>query len=119
MEDRLSQDNHSHNNARDSHSNGGIQIRNKNVDGGSVNSLQGGKNAIIPERRRKYLGAGSDDNYLAGGAPSVGQQMMGIDNAELTEEKTVHKKNNKLNVHLRPLEHNPQARTSSVPPLSH
>lgn len=73
MEDRLSQDNHSHNNARDSHSNGGIQIRNKNVDGGSVSSLQGGKNAIIPERRRKYLGAGSDDNYLAGGAPSVGQ----------------------------------------------
>jgi hypothetical protein len=45
--------------------------------------------------------------------------MMGIDNAELTEEKTVHKKNNKLNVHLRPLEHNPQGRTSSVPPLSH
>lgn len=33
--------------------------------------------------------------------------MMGIDNAELTEEKPVHKKNNKLNVHLRPLEHNP------------
>jgi hypothetical protein len=102
MEDRLSQDNISHNNLRDSASNGGgIQIRNKNVNGGSVNSLQGGKNEIIPERRRKYLGGGSDDNYLAGGgAPSVGQQMMGIDSAELTDEKTVHKKNNKLNVHL-------------------
>ena len=32
---------------------------------------------------------------------------MGIDNSELTEEKPVHRKNNKLNVHLRPLEHNP------------
>lgn len=45
--------------------------------------------------------------------------MMGIDDAELAQEKPVHKKNNKLNVHLRPLDHNPQARTSSVPPLSH
>ena len=73
MEDRLSQDNISHNNLRDSHSNGGIQIRNKNVDAGSVNSMRGGKNEIIPERRRKYLGGGSDDNYMGtGGATSVG-----------------------------------------------
>ena len=73
MEDRLSQGNISHNNLGDSQSNGGIHIRNKNVNGGSVNSLQNGKNEIIPERRRKYLGGGSDDNYLNnGGAPSVG-----------------------------------------------
>jgi len=33
--------------------------------------------------------------------------MMGIDSTELTDEKPVHKKNNKLNVQLQPLEHNP------------
>jgi len=43
------------------------------VDGGSVNSMRGGKNEIIPERRRKYLGGGSDDNYQGAGATSVGQ----------------------------------------------
>ena len=59
MEDRFSQDNMSHNNLRDS-SNG--YIRNKNANAASVNSL-GGKNEIIPERRRKYLAGGSDDNH--------------------------------------------------------
>lgn len=81
--------------------------------------MRGGKNEIIPERRRKYLGGGSDDNYMGtGGATSVGQQMMGIDSTELTDEKTVHKKNNKLNVHLQPLDHNPHGRGGSVPPLN-
>jgi len=44
--------------------------------------------------------------------------MMGIDSTELTDEKTVHKKNNKLNVHLQPLDHNPHGRGGSVPPLN-
>jgi hypothetical protein len=67
MEDRFSQDNISHNNLMDSHSN----ARTKNVNGGgSVNNL-GGKNEIIPERRRKYL-AGSDDNHGTTANTSVG-----------------------------------------------
>ena len=104
MEDRFSQDNISHNNLRDSNSNGnGIHIRNKNVNGGgSVNSL-GGKNEIIPERRRKYL-AGSDDNHGTTANTSVGPQAL-ID--ELNDDPKVHKKNNKMNVNLQPLDHNP------------
>jgi len=38
---------------------------------------------------------------------------------ELNDDPKVHKKNNKMNVHLQPLDHNPQARGSSVPPMSH
>lgn len=98
MEDRFSQDNLSHNNLRDSHSNNGngIQIRNKNVNGGgSVNSL-GGKNEIIPERRRKYLGGGSDDNHGTTANTSVGPA---VTMDELDDAK-IHKKNNKMNVHL-------------------
>lgn len=88
MEDRFSQDNMSHNNLRDSHSNGnGIHIRSKNVTGGgSVNSLTNSKNnnenGIIPERRRKYLAGASDENTN----PSVGQKIMGVDNMELIDD---------------------------------
>jgi hypothetical protein len=116
MEDRFSQGNISHSNLRDSNSNGnGIHIRNKNINGaGSVNSL-GGKNEIIPERRRKYLAGGSDDNPTAN--TSVGPQAILMD--EMNDDPKVHKKNNKMNVHLQPLDHNPQARGSSVPPMSH
>lgn len=47
---------------RDSHSNGGIHIKQKNVGGpGSVNSKQ---DEMFPERRRKYLAGASDDNLL-------------------------------------------------------
>ena len=121
MEDRFSQDNISHNNLRDSHSNNGnngIQIRNKNINGGGSVNSGGGKNEIIPERRRKYLAGGSDDNHNAVTAnTSVGPQIL-MD--EMADDQQVHKKkNNKMNVHLQPLDHNPSARGSSVPPMSH
>jgi len=84
MEDRFSQDDISHNNLRDSHSN----IRNKNVTGdGSFNNL-GGRNDIIPERRRKYL-AGSDDNHGTTANTSVGQTIINDEHDDLK----VHKKN--------------------------
>ena len=38
---------------------------------------------------------------------------------EMAEDPKVHKKNNKMNVLLQPLDHNPSARGSSVPPMSH
>ena len=93
----------SHNNLRDSHSNG-VPQRHKANGGGSVNSLQGGKE-IIPERRRKYLAGGSDDHHLS--------QME--ENGDIAAG--VPRKNNKMNVHLQPLDHNPSARGSSVPPM--
>ena len=68
LDERLSQDNVSNNNLRDSVSNNGnvIQIKGRNVNGAvSVNSLANSKsknnNQIIPERRRKYLTNWSDD----------------------------------------------------------
>jgi hypothetical protein len=85
MEDRFSQDNISHNNLRDSHSNN----RNKNVNGGGSVSNINGKNEIIPERRRKYLGGGSDDNQFTTANTSVGQPIMADDH----EDTKVHKKN--------------------------
>jgi len=43
---------------------------------------------------------------------------MGVENHELMDEsRNIHKKNNKKNVHLQPLDHNPQTRNSSVPPM--
>ena len=43
---------------------------------------------------------------------------LNIDNLEgLDDSKINHKKNNKNNVHLSPLDHNPHNRNSSVPPI--
>mmetsp|Transcript_2665 Transcript_2665/g.4482 ORF Transcript_2665/g.4482 Transcript_2665/m.4482 type:complete len:144 (+) Transcript_2665:284-715(+) len=125
LEDRLSQDNMSNNNLRDSGQNNvgganGHAGRGKNGKG-SVNSLNNqqksvnGNSDIIPERRRKYLNNTSEDTsniQLVGGpsVQSVGQQMMGVENHELVNDQAkanIHKKNNKNNVHLQPLEHNP------------
>ena len=61
------------------------------------------------------MAGGSDDNGHGTTAnTSVGQQALIID--DIADDPKVHKKNNKMNVHLQPLDHNPQARGSSVPP---
>lgn len=125
MEDRFSVDDTSNNNFKDSGSNGQVAPQPKgvkNVNKGSVNSLNNknnNSNDIIPERRRKYLNNASDDMQGNGVNNGVGQQAM--DNHEHQDENskgsTMHRKNNKNNVHLQPLDHNPHTRNSSVPPM--
>ena len=76
---------------------------------------------MIPERRRKYLNGnnGASDDQAVPGQQQLLSPSLAVESSELLEDnKNIHRKNNKNMVHLQPLDHQPHARNSSVPPMA-